>query len=150
MHDAYRSAATRLQEYDSALAWKGGQCGAAFAVAGRVVGVYVYVFSHRATAVRLHPKLVRSYALQCLAESAAEGVAPDHEATVRDFLARAGTAEARSFSAVGLGDASGTTAAVSSRLAESAPKTPPTPAARQVQKGGGLMVHPSPSSNKPK
>lgn len=102
MHDAFRTADAQLHDYAGRLACEPGQCGAAFLIGGRVAGLDV--FSHQKTAARLHPKLVRSYALECIALGLPEAAAGEVEATTREFLARVGSAEAGRFKAVGLGE----------------------------------------------
>jgi len=60
----FESNASSLEEFTRAFAWQEGQCGVAFAIGGRVLGLEV--FDHAEAMRRFFQKLVRSYALDAL------------------------------------------------------------------------------------
>jgi len=60
----FESNASSLEEFTRAFTWQEGQCGLAFAIGGRVLGLEV--FDHAEAMRRFFQKLVRSYALDAL------------------------------------------------------------------------------------
>jgi hypothetical protein len=64
MAGIFESNASSLEEFTRAFTWQEGQCGVAFAIGGRVLGLEV--FDHAEAMRRFFQKLVRSYALDAL------------------------------------------------------------------------------------
>ena len=60
----FESNTSSLEEFTRAFTWQEGQCGVAFAIGGRVLGLEI--FDHAETMRRFFQKLVRSYALDAL------------------------------------------------------------------------------------
>jgi hypothetical protein len=60
----FESNASSLEEFTRAFTWQEGQCGVAFAIGGRVLGLEI--FDHPEAMRRFFQKLVRSYALDAL------------------------------------------------------------------------------------
>ncbi len=89
-----------LEAYTAAFAPVAGQCGACFAIDGRLAGLDL--FGHQETLAALLPKLVRSYALDAL-ETAGGEVEPPPAAKVEAFLAALGADPPTWHPAPGLG-----------------------------------------------
>jgi len=100
MADIYERYSGSVEEYVLAVTPVDGQAGAVFALNGEVAGMDL--FDAGSTLRSLLPKLVRSYALDAI-EAAGRTTTPGPDAA-STFLASVGTAEARSFPAVGLGE----------------------------------------------
>jgi len=64
MSTIFESHASSLEEFSRAFRWQEGQCGVAFAIGGRVLGLEI--FDHAEAMRRFFQKLVRSYALDAL------------------------------------------------------------------------------------
>jgi hypothetical protein len=64
MSAIFESHASSLEEFARAFSWQEGQCGVAFAIGGRVLGLEI--FDHEEAMRRFFQKLVRSYALDAL------------------------------------------------------------------------------------
>jgi hypothetical protein len=64
MSAIFESHASSLEEFARAFSWQEGQCGVAFAIGGRVLGLEI--FDHEETMRQSLQKLVRSYALDAL------------------------------------------------------------------------------------
>lgn len=64
MSAIFESHASSLEEFARAFSWREGQCGIAFAIGGRVLGLEI--FDHADAMRRFFQKLVRSYALDAL------------------------------------------------------------------------------------
>lgn len=101
MEDAYRQRQQDLNALERQLASLPGQCGAAFLVDGRLVGLDI--FSHQSTARALHAKLVRSYALEAILPG--PGVPPSlsSQALAARFLSAIGASASEEHPALGLG-----------------------------------------------
>jgi hypothetical protein len=95
--------AASVEGYVRAFNWQSGQTGAAFLIAGQLVGVDI--FDHAEVMRRFFHKLVRSYALDALDSSAAISATSTQasEHAVANFLARIGQAQSFSNQATGLG-----------------------------------------------
>lgn len=98
--------ASRVEEFVRAFTWQDGQCGVAFAIGGRILGLEI--FDHPEVMCRYFPKLVRSYALDALDAvpasngNAAKGTASIDE--VRMLVAQIGAAQSFVDHAIGLGE----------------------------------------------
>jgi hypothetical protein len=104
-----------LRDFAEAMPWQEGQTGAAFLIGGRLAGIDV--FDHPETMRKLLPRLVRSYAVDALAEEAArtQGAEPsrseepkaedgaDAVATIRGWLSSLDDSGAQVAPAVGMG-----------------------------------------------
>jgi hypothetical protein len=151
MAEMYTRHSTSVEEFVTAMPAIDGQCGAVFAIGGRIAGLDL--FDCPATYARLSAKLVRSYALDALDPQAAttgfEAKAGVEQASA--FLKAAAAAEGQAFPAVGLGEdvrLSGTGLAGGALVVEdsvihlcafpSANRTPQEAAA-----AGGRMARPS-------
>jgi hypothetical protein len=64
MSAIYERHASSIEEFARAFTWQEGQCGVAFAIAGRILGLEI--FDHPEVMRRFFQKLVRSYALDAL------------------------------------------------------------------------------------
>ena len=91
----------RLDEYVNAVRPAPGQCGAVFAIDGKVAGLEL--FDSPGTFARYLPKIVRSYAMDA-AETPKSGAAPPVEEAVRRFIDEMKAAATESFKALGLGE----------------------------------------------
>lgn len=100
MADIYHRFSGGIEEYVQAIQPVDGQAGAVFALNSDIVGVDL--FDARSTLRSLLPKLVRSYALDAV-EPALPSSVPEPDSAAA-FLKRVGTADTRSFPAVGLGE----------------------------------------------
>ncbi len=101
MSDVYEQEKVRLNEYVNAVRPGAGQCGAVFAIDGKVVGLEV--FDSPGTYARYLPKLVRSYAMDAAETRRPNPVLPVEEA-VRRFIAEMTAAATQSFRALGEGE----------------------------------------------
>ena len=101
MGDVYEQERARLDEYANAMQPVPGQCGAVFAVDGKVAGIEL--FDSRATYARYLPKLVRSYAMDAAETKEPKGVLPVDEA-VRRFIDEMKAAATQTFKSLGEGD----------------------------------------------
>ena len=101
MADVYVQEKVRLDEYASAIRPVPGQCGAVFAVDGKVAGIEL--FDSPATYARYLPKIVRSYAMDAAETREPKGVLPVEQA-VRQFVDEMKAAATQSFKALGEGD----------------------------------------------
>lgn len=100
MSAIFESHASSLEEFARAFGWQEGQCGAAFAIGGRVLGLEI--FDHAEAMRRFFQKLVRSYALDALdADPAAHE--PAAIEAVRTLVRQIGTAQSFAEQALGLG-----------------------------------------------
>lgn len=111
----FESRGDDLGEFAKALPWQEGQRGAAFLIGNRPAGIDV--FDHSETMRKLLPRLVRSYAVDALAEEQAgkrgpkglEREAPEPEADgdaagkIREWLSRLDDTQAHVAPAVGMG-----------------------------------------------
>jgi hypothetical protein len=96
----YEANAHRLEEFVQAMPPAAGQCGAAFAINGTLLGLDV--FDAGSTYAKQARKLVTSYALDAIDENRPD-VPAANDADCRALLAEVLRADCRSFKAVGLG-----------------------------------------------
>jgi hypothetical protein len=101
MGDVYEKEKARLDEYANAIQPVPGQCGAVFAVDGKVAGIEL--FDSPATYARYLPKIVRSYAMDAAETKKPEGVLPVEQA-VHQFIDEMKAAATQTFKALGEGD----------------------------------------------
>jgi len=101
MSEMYEQNENLLEKHVEAFTPEVNQCGAIFAVNGRVVGLEL--FDYDISFRTLLPKLVRSYALDALEKQNETKIAPSHW-SVEALLQEVGTAKTESFRAVGMGD----------------------------------------------
>jgi len=104
MSDIYEQEESRLRDYVNAFSVRDQQCGALFAIGGRVVGLELFDSSD--TLRKLFAKLLRSYGLDALdrAGSKPSGEEPPCTADkAREFLDKVAEAEPEEFPAVGEG-----------------------------------------------
>jgi hypothetical protein len=101
LEQTYLDHGDRLGEFLAALPVPEGCSGAVFALNGRVVGADL--FDRPETFAKLWPKLVRSYALDALEESADAPPALDRT-TAEGWLRRAADLEPKPFASPGLGE----------------------------------------------
>jgi hypothetical protein len=100
MSAIFESQASSLEEFTRAFTWQEGQCGVAFAIGGRVLGLEV--FDHAEAMRRFFQKLVRSYALDALdADSSAHEPASVEAACA--LVTQIGAAQSFAEQALGLG-----------------------------------------------
>jgi len=100
MSAIFESQASSLEEFTRAFTWQEGQCGVAFAIGGRVLGLEV--FDHAEAMRRFFQKLVRSYALDALdADSSAHE--PASVETACALVTQIGAAQSFAEQALGLG-----------------------------------------------
>ena len=97
----YESHAARLEDFARAMPPAADQCGAAFAINGRLVGLDL--FDARATWAKQAKALVTSYALDAIDHATAEAPAAN-EAECKALLAEVLRADCRAFKAIGLGE----------------------------------------------
>jgi hypothetical protein len=103
MADAYEVAAATLEEYVSEFRAGTGQCGAAVAVDGKVVGLEV--FDSSAAFSKYLGKLVRGYAMDAIETVQGTSAVPaPSEADVRGFLETIQSAPTERFAALGEGE----------------------------------------------
>jgi hypothetical protein len=100
MFAMYESHANSIEEFIRAFSWTEQQCGVAFAISGRLLGLDM--FDHPETMRRFFQKLVRSYALDALdsAPGPSEAMCPE---LLISFLDQIATAQNFSDNALGLG-----------------------------------------------
>ncbi len=101
MGDVYDKEKARLDEYVNAIEPLPRQCGAVFAVDGKVAGIEL--FDSPATCACYLPKIVRSYAMDAAQTRQPDGVPPVEEA-VRRFIEQMKAAATQTFKALGEGD----------------------------------------------
>jgi len=100
MSAIFESQASSLEEFTRAFTWQEGQCGVAFAIGGRVLGLEI--FDHPEVMRRFFQKLVRSYALDALdADPSAHEPASVEAACA--LVTQIGAAQSFAEQAVGLG-----------------------------------------------
>jgi hypothetical protein len=99
MADIYERYAGAVEEFARAFAWQEGQCGVAFAITGRILGLEI--FDHPEVMRRFFQKLVRSYALDALDAPAANETASVE--AVCAMVTQIGAAQSFSKQALGLG-----------------------------------------------
>ncbi len=92
--------ASSVEEFARAFMWEAGQCGVAFAIGARLLGLDL--FDHPEVMRRFFQKLVRSYALDALDAAQGTSEQPGIE-TLSGFVARIGAAQSFSERALGLG-----------------------------------------------
>lgn len=100
MSAIYERHSNSVEEFTRAFKWQEGQCGVAFAIGGRILGLEV--FDHPEVMRRFFEKLVRSYALDALDEVQA-GNEPARVEGVRAVVTQMGTAQCFTEQALGLG-----------------------------------------------
>ena len=100
MFAIYEHQASPIEEFARAFTCEEGQCGAAFAIGGRILGLDL--FDHPEVMRRFFQKLVRSYALDAL-DAVLKSEEPASVETLTCFVARIGAAPSFSEQAVGLG-----------------------------------------------
>lgn len=101
MADAYEQEKASLDQYVGAVRAAPGQCGAVFAIDGKVVGLEL--FDSAGTFARYLPKLVRSYAMDA-AETRETKTVPPVEEAVRRFIEEMQAAATQNFKALGEGE----------------------------------------------
>ncbi len=100
MSDIYERHANSVEEFARAFTWQESQCGVAFAIGGRILGLEM--FDHPEAMRRFFQKLVRSYALDALdAAPAANG--PASVEAVCAVIAQVGAAQSFLEQALGIG-----------------------------------------------
>jgi len=100
MSAIFESQASSLEEFTRAFTWQEDQCGVAFAIGGRVLGLEI--FDHPEVMRRFFQKLVRSYALDALdADPSAHEPASVEAACA--LVTQIGAAQSFAEQAVGLG-----------------------------------------------
>ena len=100
MSAIYERHSNSVEEFTRAFKWQEGQCGVAFAIGGRILGLEI--FDHPEVMHRFFQKLVRSYALDALDEVQA-GNEPARVEGVRAVVTQMGTAQCFTEQALGLG-----------------------------------------------
>ncbi len=100
MSAIYERHSNSVEEFTRAFKWQEGQCGIAFGIAGRILGLEI--FDHPEVMRRFFQKLVRSYALDALDE-AQVGNEPARVEGVRAVVTQMGTAQSFTGQALGLG-----------------------------------------------
>lgn len=100
MSAIFESHASCLEEFARAFAWQEGQCGVAFAIGGRIVGLEI--FDRPEVMRRFFQKLVRSYALDALDTGPTASELTSVEA-VGAFITQIGAAQSFAEQALGLG-----------------------------------------------
>jgi len=97
----FESNASSLEEFTRAFTWQEGQCGLAFAIGGRVLGLEV--FDHAEAMRRFFQKLVRSYALDALEADPSAHEPASIEAACA-LVTQIGAAQSFAEQALGLGN----------------------------------------------
>ena len=100
MFAMYESHANSIEEFIRAFSWAERQCGVAFAISGRLLGLDI--FDHPETMRRFFQKLIRSYALDALDSAPGPNEAMRPELLI-GFLDQIATAQSFSNNALGLG-----------------------------------------------
>jgi len=104
LHDVYDSVEARLEPVRAAFLPVTHQVGAAFAIAGTIVGVDL--FDAHSTLVKMLPKLVDSYAVDALERAVVDADAAPAGTSMEDvarLLHRIGSATAKEYAAIGKG-----------------------------------------------
>ncbi len=101
MRDTYRAKASDLEKYMQALKKHSKQCGLLAFVNDKAAGCDL--LSRPAAYQKMHSKLVRSYALDALAERSEDTDKPVQDGAVQDFVAQAQQCTQKEFASVGLG-----------------------------------------------
>jgi hypothetical protein len=102
MADLFEQRRTSIDEHVACLKPLEGQVGAIFSIDGKVVGMDL--FDDPATCAKLLPKLVRSYALGAIGGQADEDGDKSALRDASSLLQALGLAEAKRFTAIGLGE----------------------------------------------
>lgn len=92
--------ASSVDEFTRAFAWQSGQCGVAFAIGGKLLGLELFDCSE--VMRKFFPKLVRSYALDALDTPSNSSESVSGEA-IKALVAQIGAAESFADKALGLG-----------------------------------------------
>ena len=100
MSAIYERHASSVEEFARAFTWREGQCGVAFAIGGRILGLEI--FDHPEVMRRFFQKLVRSYALDALDATPAANEAASVEA-VSALVTQIGGAQSFTEQALGIG-----------------------------------------------
>ena len=100
MSAIYERHANAVEEFARAFTWQEGQCGVAFAISGRILGLEI--FDHPEVMRRFFQKLVRSYALDAL-DAALAGDQPARVEAVCAFVSQIGVARSFAEQALGIG-----------------------------------------------
>jgi ARG and Rhodanese-Phosphatase-superfamily-associated Protein domain len=100
MSAMYERHASSVEEFARAFAWQQDQCGVAFAISGRILGLEI--FDHPQVMRRFFQKLIRSYALDVL-DAALAGNGPVSVEAVRALVTRIGAARSFAEPALGIG-----------------------------------------------
>lgn len=100
MSDIYERHAKSVEEFARAFAWQENQCGVAFAIGGRILGLEI--FDHSEVMRRFFQKLVRSYALDAL-DAAPEANGAASVESVRALVTQVGAAQSFTEQALGIG-----------------------------------------------
>lgn len=100
MSAIYERHARSVEEFARALTWEEGQCGVAFSIGGRILGLDI--FDHPEVMRRFFQKLVRSYALDAL-DTVPEANGPASVERLTVLVAQIGAAQSFSDQALGLG-----------------------------------------------
>jgi hypothetical protein len=100
MSAIYERHASSVEEFARAFTWQEGQCGVAFAIGGRILGLEI--FDHPDVMRRFFQKLVRSYALDAL-DAAPRRNEPASVEAVCALVTQIGTAQSFTEQALGIG-----------------------------------------------
>jgi hypothetical protein len=100
MSAIYERHANAVEEFARAFTWQEGQCGVAFAISGRILGLEI--FDHPEVMHRFFQKLVRSYALDAL-DAALAGNQPASVEAVCALVSQIGVARSFAEQALGIG-----------------------------------------------
>jgi hypothetical protein len=100
MSAIYERHASSVEEFARAFAWQEGQCGVAFAIGGRILGLEI--FDHPGVMRKFFQKLVRSYALDAL-DAAPAGNKPVSVEAVCGLVTQIGAARSFAEQALGIG-----------------------------------------------
>jgi hypothetical protein len=100
MSAIYERHASSVEEFTRVFIWQEGQCGVAFAIGGRILGLEI--FDHPEAMRRFFQKLVRSYALDAL-DAAPTASEPTTAEAVCALVAQIGAAQSFAERAIGLG-----------------------------------------------
>jgi hypothetical protein len=100
MSAIYERHASSVEEFARAFTWQEGQCGVAFAIGGRILGLEI--FDHAGVMRKFFEKLVRSYALDAL-DAAPLANEPTSVEAVGALVTQIGAAPSFTEQALGLG-----------------------------------------------
>ena len=100
MSDIFESHTSSLEEFARAFTWQEGQCGVAFAIGGRILGLEI--FDRPEVMRRFFQKLLRSYALDAL-DAGSTADEPGSVEAVHALVTQIGTAQSFAEQALGLG-----------------------------------------------